>query len=238
MKIPKIVTSVHVVLLTLFLTTSAFSRHSNAIRLSADEVRVVSGFTKVAISGAFKVILIQGASEGISVKANPKVMKNIITKVEGSTLKINSEGMYYNDEEIELTINFISLVAMDCSGSTQLSGEGQLKFDNFEFSASGSAKAELNFLAKKLDIDMSGAGHLNFQGAVNEVELDISGSGKFMAASLTSDKYEINISGSGNAEIAVASILEVDISGSGVVKYKGEPTISRDISGSAKIIKL
>lgn len=56
------------------------------------------------------------------------------------------------------------------------------------------------------------------------------------AFGLGSQRANIRIDGSGDAEVTVAEELNVRILGSGDVLYKGTPTIDEDINGSGRVI--
>lgn len=219
-------------------TAALFSLDVNGSDGSSTEQRNVSGYNEIEIGGAFKVILVQGSSEGVTVEASTDVMKNIITKVEGNTLKIYTEGKMSSNDAMKLTINFKELKSIDCSGSIHLTASAPLKFDQLDLESSGASKTDLELSASKLDVDISGSGHTTLKGSANNVELDISGSGKLIAPSLEATNYDINISGAGSADISVSTNLDVDVSGAGIVKYKGDPKVKKEISGAGKVEKM
>jgi len=200
--------------------------------------RDLSSYNQLELEGAFEVTLVQGNEESVIVEAAPEVASLIITKVEGGTLKIYPDKKLNSNSKIALTINFKTLKAIDCSGAIDITGSGAMKFEELSFDASGACKATLEINATSLHMDISGAGKTTFSGKVSQVNLDISGAGKFMAASLEADSYDIDISGSGNAEVNAAKMLDVEVSGSGNVKYTGNPKISQDISGTGQVIKM
>ena len=202
------------------------------------EQREVAGFNEIEVGGAFKVILVQGSTESVTVDACADIMKNIITKVVGNTLKIYTEGKNISCSDMKLTISFKQLKSVDCSGSVHLSATSPMKFEEFELESSGASKTELEIVATKLEVDISGSGHTTLKGSATNVELNISGSGKFMASNLTATNYDIDISGAGGAEIAVSEKLDVDVSGAGIVKYTGDPKVKKEISGAGKVEKM
>lgn len=219
-------------------TAALFSLDVKGSEGSATEQRNVSGYNEIEIGGAFKVILVQGSTEGVTVDACAEMMKNVITKVEGSTLKIYTEGKNNSCNDMKLTISFKQLKSIDCSGSIHLTSSAPLKFDQLDLESSGASKTDLELSASKLDVDISGSGHTTLKGSANNVELDISGSGKLIASSLEATNYDINISGAGSADISVSTNLDVDVSGAGIVKYKGDPKVKKEISGAGKVEKI
>jgi len=215
-----------------------FSINVNGSESLSTEQREVSGFNEIEIGGAFKVILVQGSTDGVTVDACADIMKNIITKVEGNTLKIYTEEKTNSCSDMKITINFKQLKSIDCSGSVHLTATAPLKFEVLELESSGASKTELEISTTKLDINISGSGHTTLKGFATNVDLDISGSGKLMASNLTATNYDIDISGAGSAEIVVSENLKVEVSGAGIVKYYGEPKIKKEISGAGKVEKM
>lgn len=204
----------------------------------AGEKRNLGSFNQLDLGGAFAVTLIQGNEESVTIDATSDIASQIITKVEGGKLKIYNEKDFKSEGKISITVNFKNLKSIDCSGAGTLTSTGKLHFDDLLLEASGACKTNLELDAKKLSVDISGAGNTTLSGNVPSVDLDISGAGKFMASSLVADDYEIDISGTGNAEISAAKTLDVEVSGTGVVKYKGDPVIKREISGTGNISKM
>jgi len=87
-------------------------------------------------------------------------------------------------------------------------------------------------------ISNTGTGTVTISGPMEEdyLELTLMGSGNFWGFSLSAEKCQVDITGSGNCEITAVNQLDVSIGGSGNVYYKGTPTIKDHISGSGHII--
>src|SRR5688572_23102972 len=229
-------------LMVLLVPTSAYPsfmfKKSRITTVILGETRELSSFDKIEISGAFTITLVQGNAENVSIDANSDIASRVITKVDNGTLKIYTEKDFDSDSKITLTVNFKNLTSIDCSGANVINSSGSLKFNNLSFDASGACKANLEFSAANLDIDMSGAVNAVMKGSASRVELDISGAGKLLAADLVARDYDVDISGTGNAEINASKSLNVEVSGTGNVKYRGEPKITKKVSGTANVSPL
>jgi len=208
----------------------------SAVLLSGDK-REMASFEKLELEGAFSVTLIQGNEESVVVSAPGEIESQILTKVENGSLHIYTDKKFKSSEKISLTVYFKELKLIDCSGAIVLAGTGALKFKDLSFDASGACKVNMDISANSLIVNMSGAGATTLTGKVSRVDLDISGAGKFMAAALMADDYEIDISGAGNAEVNAAKNLNVEVSGTGNVKYKGAPSVTKEISGAGSVTK-
>jgi hypothetical protein len=106
-------------------------------------------------------------------------------------------------------------------------------------SGSGKVKVEDPLKGDDLEIDISGSGRV-YLGDVtlNNVECDISGSGAFLAeGSGTIGKLEVDISGSGSfkSETVQVGTLETAISGSGSCDCNVTQMIRASISGSGSV---
>ena len=78
---------------------------------------------------------------------------------------------------------------------------------------------------------------MELSGSTDKQDIQVSGSGRYEAAGLRSEKVNAEISGSGEVVVTVSGELIVDISGSGTVTYSGDPAVDESISGSGKLIK-
>lgn len=87
-------------------------------------------------------------------------------------------------------------------------------------------------------ISYSGSGNVTITSPMEAdyLELSLMGSCSLFGYSLSTEYCQVDISGSGNAEITTTSSLDVSIDGSGSVFYKGSPSIKDHISGSGRVV--
>lgn len=89
---------------------------------------------------------------------------------------------------------------------------------------------------QKLQLRITGSGHVVASGAVQVVALNVAGSGEAELQGLTARSAEIVVHGSGEVQIAAQDNADIAIRGSGVVKLHGHPAqLHSDISGSGRI---
>ena len=87
-----------------------------------------------------------------------------------------------------------------------------------------------------LSIQILGSGAVDVAGVVDELEVDVSGSGVVAARSLCAKKAWIAISGSGEVDATVSEAVEANVAGSGRIKIAGNPPQREtNVSGSGKI---
>ena len=219
------------------------------VRGSGDVVvedRRVSGFDKILIEGAGKIILTQGSSETLSVETDNNIMEYIKTEVNGDTLEIGFEdnvvfssgrGRIALDptDGFIFRISVIDLQAITVSGAADIEA-GKLKSDQLDITFSGAGQVSVDDLnVDHLSVLVSGAGDVDMTGKVVSQTVRLSGLGRYRAFDLESQKADVIISGAGGADVWVADYLDVTISGAGDVKYYGDPSVTPEISGIGRI---
>lgn len=143
--------------------------------------------------------------------------------------KIVSGHLYLGYEKVNIQHDDVEvIVTLPAIKRLALSGSGSMQI-------SGLFPAE-----DELKVSISGSGDIKASDRIDfdEVDIDISGSGEADLEQIRTEEADIKISGSGDARLTVFDQLKVRISGSGKVYYKGAPGIDSQISGSGKLVKL
>jgi len=87
-----------------------------------------------------------------------------------------------------------------------------------------------------LDIALNGSRAVEVDGRAGTLKLDQAGSGAVDLTSLKAQDADVNISGSGNAEVHASGKAQVGISGSGTVALVSKPaSLTTSISGSGTV---
>ena len=113
------------------------------------------------------------------------------------------------------------------------------KTGDLDLSVSGSGDMEIDIDAGEVETGISGSGDVKLSGRALSNRVSISGSGKLDAEDLETDRYKIQISGSGSCRINANKEIDASVSGSGSIYYRGEPDkVYSSTSGSGRIRKL
>jgi len=224
------------------------------------ESRTVGSFSKIESKGSAKVVLVAGNSNTLTAEGDEKTLQNLVTEVQGNTLKIyikstkklNLKGGVLVRVPIKQQLDEVSL-----SGSGSIKSDTAIKSNNFVASVSGSGKIdldkvdaqsasvkvdgsgkiELNLNTGTAKAEINGSGKIELDGKANVFSVNIHGSGNLDASDFTSVATDVSISGSGYVKTNTTKDLSANIQGSGSVKYKGDPTIKKNISGSGRVTK-
>jgi Putative auto-transporter adhesin, head GIN domain len=203
------------------------------------QVRSVSGYHGVSISGSIELFLTQGEEESVAVSAaETKWLDYIITEVKDGVLHIywkkrnNIEiGWGNNPKKIKAYVSIKQIDYLSSSGSGKVHIEGKLSADKLKLNISGSGNLNGAVAVKDLTAGISGSGNIQLSGTSEKSKLSVSGSGNISSYDLATDYCNVSTSGSGNIRVTVNKELSARTSGSGNIYVKGEGLI-RDFSSS------
>ena len=203
------------------------------------QVRSVSGYHGVAVSGSIELFLTQGTEESVVISADDsKLRDKVITEVDDGILRIYLERNknkiqidWPNQKKIRAYVSVKNIDYLSSAGSGKMHVEGNIKADKLKIDISGSGNVEGAFTTKEFSLGLSGSANADLSGTAEKSEFHISGSGNIRSYDFSTEYCDASISGSGNVKVTVTKELSAHISGSGNVFIKGDGLI-RDYSAS------
>lgn len=205
-----------------------------------EESRDAAPFKDISTSGIYKVIIQQGSSHSIRIAAEENLLPYIKTEISGGELQIYTRKGYniQPTKDVTIYVTMEKVGILSASGASGFISKGTLNSDLLELRFSGAADAKLDISARKLKVGVSGASKVKLSGTSDRAEYGISGAADIRALDLATDDAQVDISGTGKAEVFVQKKLDVGISGMGKVHYKGDPAVTKSISGIGNISKI
>lgn len=207
----------------------------------ATEARDLGSFDAVSLAGGFHVLIRQGQSAKLEVRADRNLLPYIETRVvdsgKGRTLEIAPrKGVNLStSNNPAFTLEMPSLRAIAVAGSGTVKVEA-MKTGGVDAAIAGSGDIQFKGLdAERLGMKVSGSGNIAAAGRAGNASVTIAGSGDVRAAELAAEEVKVSIAGSGDAQVQATKRLHVSIAGSGDVKYVGSPEITSSVAGSGKI---
>ncbi|WP_347158915.1 head GIN domain-containing protein [Pontibacter chitinilyticus] len=197
----------------------------------------LDAFHGVEVNGSTKVYVERGPTQKVEVKGQANILDELETDVDDGIWHIEFDRCLRKHKTVEVYITLPDLDYAEVSGSGLMSWQDTFDADNFQARVSGSGELTGPVAANQVTARISGSGAINLSGTAQDQDIAISGSGNLRAFGLQTKTTEVDVSGSGNAEVTTSDVLDVNISGSGRVYYQGNPTVNADISGSGKVIK-
>lgn len=185
------------------------------------ETRNPGIFTKLHTSGSTPVHVVYGNEYKVEVRGSTNLIPYFKTSVSNGKLEVGYERASVRQDDVEVMVTMPTIALISLSGSSKVDLNGN--FPQIDF----------------LDVDISGSAEVMMKSnaAANQVAVAISGSGLVNLEKLLAKNAEVEISGSGDARIAVQDRLKASMSGSGNVYYTGSPLVDSRSSGSGKLIK-
>jgi hypothetical protein len=207
------------------------------------ETRNLAGFQAIALRSSMKLVLRQGAREGIELRGDENILPLIETRVVDRggvpTLEIGMKrgSSFSTHSEIVATIDLVTLRALSITGSGDVVGD-VLKSPSLDVSISGTGNVRILQLAvDRISAEVSGSGDLEFGGRAGQLGITISGAGDVDARALEADEVSVRVAGRGDANVNARKTLTVSIAGVGNVKYSGDPVVKSSIAGHGSVSK-
>lgn len=206
----------------------------------ATENRKLKAFSKIEISGAYKVALVQDSSYAITIKADDNIMALIKTDVSGDKLKISTGNKSIcANNPITITLGLRDLRELKVSGAVEVTSGGKINTGDLDLDLSGASKINIDLKANNINTGASGVNEITLRGQAASHTVNFSGSGKLHAFDFVVAKYGIETTGESDCEINVLSDLDVHTTGAATIKYKGSPAqINKSETGSLTLTKV
>lgn len=207
----------------------------------SSETRNVGNFRGVEVTGSMEVIVSQGPAATVRVDADQNLLSYIETNLDGEVLEIHPRKGYNLRPRagIKIYVTAPQYQSLEVTGSGAIrSGSKITHGDKMRMQVVGSGDIVVDADAPNIASEISGSGSITVSGNARTYGSEINGSGEVHGFNLLSEATEVEINGSGNAEVFASKQLNISISGSGDVQYKGNPTVNQSISGSGNIRKV
>jgi hypothetical protein len=203
------------------------------------ENRKVNEFSKIDISGGYKVILKQDSSMSVKISADDNLLKYIKTVASNGRLRIFNKRNFCSEGPMTVYIGVRNLDVIKASGAVEVESDGKITTKDLHLHLSGATKVTMDLTAGHVRTEGSGDTELHLKGQATSHDVDLSGSGKVYALDFVVGSYNIETSGVGESEINVVNALSIHSSGASTVKYRGNPpTITNDKSGASSAEKV
>lgn len=203
----------------------------------SNQIRPVSSFTEIVVSGALKVEYTNSDSSSLSVKAKDHDMKNVETEIKNGVLYVSNKGQV--NAEVVVSVKNPSLKSIRISGASEFSNKGTYSVTNLEVSSSGSSELRLLLNCKSVSCQQSGASKIRLSGHSDTLRADIAGASNFGSFQLESDVVNVSTSGASVAKIKGNKVVHANATGASEIKIKGNPSeLSAEASTAANITRV
>lgn len=163
----------------------------------------LDSFQALEVDGTFAVDIRIGKKQKVKVTIDDNLWEHLDAKVTGQWLKVDWDRgcRPSKDCRIEIVVPHLREVAVH-----------------------GAADIDIHdFKGPRFKYNLSGAGNLNMDGEVDELEIRISGAGDANTKDLKAKHVDVKVSGAGDATVYASKSLRARVSGIGNLVYYGDP---------------
>ncbi len=193
-------------------------------------------FTGIKLEGGFRVFLIQGNENTITVKAtDSEVFDQIEVKTGNDELKLEVDRKTFNFNRVNLYITFKTLESIKIEGGVKLSTRGYLNLNDLSVAVEGGAKIELDVKAENVQISGEGGVLFELKGVAESLDVKVSGAGHVNADELKTKDVTFRVEGVGTGSVYATKTLNASIQGVGKVRYRGNPEVTKYIDGVGSV---
>ncbi|MGN6248579.1 MAG: head GIN domain-containing protein [Ginsengibacter sp.] len=213
-----------------------------AVRLNAQtvindknvQVRNVSSFSALKVSGGIDVFLSQSNENAVAVSASDVNDRDQIkTEVDNGVLKIfyDSRSFRLRNKQLRAYISFKDLEGIEGSGATDFTVTNQLSANSIKIKLSGASDMKGLVNIDNAQIDLSGASTMKINGAIQNMKIEASGASDLKNYDLVVDNCIADLSGASDVKVTVNKSISAKASGASNLDYKGTADV-RNISSS------
>jgi len=203
------------------------------------ETRSLGSFHGIKVSQAIDAYLKKGDKESARVEVTGGSLSDVITEVEGSSLRIKMRDghHFWNKVKVKVYVTYVNLDKISASSASSVFSEGVIKTDHIDIGASSAATIEVSLDANATMVDTSSAGEVVLEGKSPKLEVEASSAGDVDAYKLESETVVAKVSSGGEAKLSVSKDLEANASSGGDIRYRGNPTRTNTHSSSGGSVK-
>lgn len=205
------------------------------------EIRSVTTFSGIKVSGGIEIYLSQSNSYSLAVSAaEDKYRDNIITEVKNGILVISYNNDHFHlssgDKKLRAYISFKTLESLEASGACELIITGTLNANSMLIKLSGACDIKGPVKIDDLTLNLSGASVIEISGTAQNVNLTASGASDVKNYDFAIQNLVAKLSGASDVTITVNNSISGSASGASTLNYEGNPEKKDVVTSGASSI--
>jgi len=200
----------------------------------------ISSFTKIRVSGPFRVSVATGVAPFARASGSPAAIDRVAVEVRGDTLIIQpnpSWGGYPGTDPgpVEVSIGTHDLT------NTLVIGAGSVAIDHvkglsFTLSVQGSGAGQIgNVAADQLTVALEGTANVRLGGKSGKLTALVRGTSSLDAGQFSTPNADLSVDGTATVDANVTDTARVNGWGPATVRLTGRPACTLKVSGSASV---
>jgi hypothetical protein len=200
------------------------------------EIRSVTTFSGIRVSGGIEVYLSQGDSYSLAVSAaEDKFRDKITTEVKNGILIISYNNDHFRlssgNKELRVYISFSALESLEASGASHFIITDKLNVNSMLIKLSGASFIQGPVKINDLTLNLSGASLAKISGTAQNLNLTASGASDVKDYDLAVQNCVADLSGASDVRIIINNSISGSASGASTLHYEGNPD-KKDVATS------
>ena len=203
-----------------------------------EDVREISGVSRLKISGVFNLNLIQSDTESIQIEGSQDLSDRLIIRQQGDLLELELEddNNLFKNQKLEVNLSIADLKDFEFEGVGNIQTKSAFQVDQIAIHGEGVGNIQMDIQADQIQADLNLMGNMNLKGKADDFQLSYEGIGNIDASELTAQNVDLKSSGIGRVSVHCEGELSLEVSGIGEVKYTGNPTVVKEnVSGIGRV---
>ena len=188
------------------------------------EVRNVSTFSGIKVSGGIDLYLSQSDNYSVAVSANEeKYRNNIKTEVKNGILVIwydNDRKLNSGNKNLRAYVSFKDIESLEASGACDVDINGTLSANTMLLKLSGACEIKGTVKISNLTLELNGASTAKVDGTAQNLKLNASGASDVKNFDFSVENCVAEISGASDVRITVTNSISATASGASSFHYK------------------
>lgn len=182
----------------------------------ASEERSIGEVTRLRVDCAFDIEIRFGKEPKLVLTFDDNLLEYITTEVRGKRLTLDCSEELEIDESCRVELVIPKLTEIEVNGAADIRVH--------------------EFAGATFEYVLNGAGNLEMDGTVDELEIELSGAGSVDARDLLAKRAEVNLNGAGSVDVYATEFCRANLSGVGNIDIYGDPRKVREkVSGIGSI---
>jgi len=210
------------------------------------EEKSITGVSRVILREYGHLFISQGLEESLRIEGQEALVRMVKTEVRNGELLIDLDGGWWDKtwgalsstlegKPLKYYLTLKHLDGLFITGAARVKADG-LKLEDFQLILKGAGEVILsNIQAKRLDIELPGAGVISLSGKAKEQNIYLKGAGSFDGPRLETENTNVKLQGVGRATVWATKNLNAHVDGVGSIEYYGSPEVRKSVSGLGKV---
>ncbi len=216
-----------ILVLLLMISTAPIFAQQTMINDKNAEVRTVTAFTGIKVSGGINVFMSQGEDYGMAASASdPQYRDKIKSETRNGILEISYSDHFekhFGDLKLRVYISFKNLESIEGSGACDFILSDTLNASSVLVKLSGACEIKGPVKLTNLELNLSGASTVKIEGITQNLKVSASGASDVKNYGLTVENCIAKISGASDVRVTVTNSITASASGASTLYYDGDP---------------